>query len=98
MKLVRSRTILFLITILCLISMDSKSQQKQVEFRPDQYRAVNWTSDDGLTLGIHYVLKDSRRFTWVGAAYSPLFRFDGVQFKKIVHDPKKPGTILEGGI
>jgi signal transduction histidine kinase/streptogramin lyase len=88
----------FLVSMFFLISSYSEAQPKKVEFNPDQYRAINWTSDDGLTSGIHYVLKDSRGFMWIGAAYSPLFRFDGVHFEKILPSSKKTGTILDGGI
>ena len=40
------------------------AQQKN-DFKRDQYRAINWTTDDGLGIGIHYVIKDSKGFTWV---------------------------------
>jgi signal transduction histidine kinase len=98
MNLVKTFAIPFLVSILFLICSNSEAQQKKVEFSPDQYRAINLTSDDGLSAGIHYVIKDSKGFTWVGAAFGTLFRFDGVHFEKILHNPKKPGTILESGI
>ena len=85
-----------LISILILISSYSEAQQKKVEFSPDQYRAINWTSDDGLSAGEHFVLKDSKGFTWVGALKGLLFRFDGVHFEKIMTNHKKPGTIIGG--
>ncbi len=95
MNLVKTLAMPFLCSILFLISSYSEAQQKKVEFSPDQYRAINWTSDDGLSAGEHFVLKDSKGFTWVGALKGLLFRFDGVHFEKIMTNHKKPGTIIE---
>jgi signal transduction histidine kinase/streptogramin lyase len=94
MKRVKIFIISFLISIGCLTGSDSKAQQGRAEFKPDQYRAINWTADDGLSVGIHFVLKDSKGFTWVGSFYGPLFRFDGAHFEKYLPDPNKQGTIL----
>ncbi len=72
--------------------------QQHVEFKPNQYRAVNWTTDDGLSPGIHYIIKDSRGFTWIGALRGPLYRFDGIRLEKYDPDPDLPGSILSNGI
>ncbi len=81
-----------------LIWPSVSTAQQHVEFKSGQFRAVNWTTDDGLSMGIHYVIKDSRGFTWIGALMGSLYRFDGVRFEKYDPDPDLPGSILVGGI
>jgi signal transduction histidine kinase/ligand-binding sensor domain-containing protein len=91
------KTILpFLISISCLAVIDSVAQQRKMEIKPDQYRAVNWTVQDGLSAyNMHAMIKDSKGFLWIGSTSQggELCRFDGARFKKYFPDPQKSGTI-----
>jgi signal transduction histidine kinase/ligand-binding sensor domain-containing protein len=92
-------SIVFAFGLICFQTiLPAAAIAQQREFKPDQFRAINWTTDDGLSLGEHIVLKDSKGFTWVGAFMGPLLRFDGARFEKYVADPDKPGSILSEGI
>ena len=65
---------------------------------PVSIRAINWTTDDGLSAGEHYIIKDSKGFTWIGALRGPLYRFDGARFERYDPDPDLPGSIQAIGI
>ena len=80
------------------ICPSASQAQQHVEFKPDKFRAINWTTDDGLSMGIHFIIKDSRGFTWIGAYRGPLYRFDRARFERYDPDPDLPGSILTGGI
>src|SRR4051812_21786317 len=64
------------------------------QIKPDQYRAINWTTEDGLPSGVkHVMLKDEKGFLWVGSSQDGLSRFDGSIFKKYSPDDSTRGAI-----
>src|SRR5215831_11227076 len=69
------------------------AQQAKNETIVDQYRAVHWGADEGLSQGItESILKDVNGFLWIGTE-DGLNRFDGSNFRVYFHDPNKRGTI-----
>ncbi len=88
---------LFLLNlIICLAGITSVAQKVN---KPDQYRAVLWTSQEGLnTDDVNVMLKDAKGFLWIGSFAGELTRFDGARFKTFMPDPKKPGAINAGGV
>jgi ligand-binding sensor domain-containing protein len=94
---VNKKTIIALLVTLCnLIAADSISQPADA-IKPDQYRAINWSMEEGLPGKLaNVMIKDTKGFLWVGNG--ELSRFDGVQFKKFIPDQHKRGAINSGGI
>jgi signal transduction histidine kinase/streptogramin lyase len=92
----------FFLSVICSFTLILFTPQisicQKTEFKPDQYRAINWSSDNGVALGIHLVLKDSKGFTWVGPQYNSMTHFDGARFETFAPDEGKPGSILGNGI
>src|SRR5688572_26826056 len=88
---------LFLSTlIICLAGIASVAQKVN---KPDQYRAVHWTMEEGLNeAGMNVMFKDAKGFLWIGSVGGELTRFDGARFKRFIPDPKKPGAINAGRI
>jgi hypothetical protein len=88
---------LFLLSlIICLACSTSFAQKVN---KPDQYRTVHWTMEDGLNeAGMNVMLKDAKGFLWIGTVGGELSRFDGARFKRYMPDPKKPGAINAGRI
>src|SRR5688572_8277566 len=87
---------LLLNLIICLAGIPSVAQKVN---KPDQYRAVHWTMEEGLDEdGLNLMLKDAKGFLWVGSLFGELSRFDGARFKRFMPDPKKPGAINAGGV
>ncbi len=83
----------FLIVFGVLITYLSFSQRPVTNNIPDKYRAVLWTSDDGLSLGIkNTILKDVKGFLWI-ISPAGLNRFDGSTFKIYYSDKTTPGSI-----
>jgi signal transduction histidine kinase len=67
--------------------------------KPDQYRAVHWTTEEGLNNNfMNVMLKDSRGFLWIGNLTGELSRFDGARFKTFIPDSKKQGAINAGQV
>ena len=88
-----------MISIACLIAIDCVAQQRLKEIKPDQYRAINWSMEDGLSGNLaNVMIKDVKGFLWVGNIGGELCRFDGANFKKYIPDPHKSGAINSGGI
>ena len=83
---------LFLLNlIICLAGITSFAQKIN---KPDQYRPVLWTSQDGLNTDyFNVMLKDAKGFLWIGSFFGELTRFDGARFKTFMPDPKRPGAI-----
>ena len=82
----------FFISILLLWGNASFAQQVS-DFKPDQYRAVNLTTADGLPSGgSDVMLKDDKGFLWIGSN-NGLKRFDGSIFKEYA-----PGDSTRGAI
>jgi len=89
----------FLILIAFLPGIDSISQQPYKEIKPDQYRAVHWTTQDGLSNDqSNVMIKDVKGFLWLGSAGGALCRFDGARFKKYFPEPNKSGAINSDAI
>jgi signal transduction histidine kinase/ligand-binding sensor domain-containing protein len=87
---------LLLNLIICLAGVTCFAQKVN---KPDRYRAVLWTSQDGLNTDyFNVMLKDEKGFLWIGSFFGELTRFDGARFKTFMPDPKKPGAINAGGI
>ena len=65
------KTIIFLVTILSNLAGNySFSQPHKKEIKPDQYRAINWTINDGLSGdNVHTMIKDAKGFLWVGSDF-----------------------------
>ncbi len=84
MRLSKKISLLFLV---CLIAGFSIAQQRQNETGPDQYRAINWSMEDGLPGKLaNVMIKDKKGFLWVGSIGGELCRFDGADFKKYIPD------------
>ena len=65
----RSKKIILLI-VLCFATAFSVAQQRENRIKPDQYRAINWSMQDGLPSSVgNAVFKDVNRFLWLGSAY-----------------------------
>src|SRR6476660_9114248 len=89
----------FLISISCFAGIDSLAQQRQKEIRPDQYRAVHLTREDGLAWdGVNTMIKDAKGFLWVGSHGGGFCRFDGASFKKYFPDQNDRNTINSDNI
>jgi ligand-binding sensor domain-containing protein len=88
---------LFLLNlIICLAGVTCFAQKVN---KPDQYRAVLWTSQDGLNTDyLNVMLKDAKGFLWIGSTVGELTRFDGARFKRFIPNPKKPGAINASGV
>ncbi|HZI53765.1 MAG TPA: hypothetical protein VFD56_08685, partial [Chitinophagaceae bacterium] len=57
-----------LVLIACLAVKHCFSQQTKKENKPDQYRAVHWTKEDGLSAdGMNAMIKDVKGFLWIGS-------------------------------
>ncbi|HET7897164.1 MAG TPA: two-component regulator propeller domain-containing protein, partial [Flavisolibacter sp.] len=82
----------FLVSCL-LIQLPVQGQSPHSNFLPNQYRAVQWTENEGLSLGKKNVmLKDVYGFLWIISPVG-LNRFDGSTFKIFYPDKNTPGTI-----
>jgi len=93
--LFRKFTISLHILTACTGVINSFSQQFQNADKPEQYRAINWTLQDGLSAsGMHTMIKDSKGFLWIGSSNTggELCRFDGATFKKYIPDPQKSAS------
>ncbi|HMG90319.1 MAG TPA: ATP-binding protein [Chryseolinea sp.] len=67
--------------------------------KQDQYRAVHWTTEEGLNNNfMNVMLKDSKGFLWIGNLTGELIRFDGARFKTFIPDTKKQGAINAGQV
>jgi len=77
--------ILFFLSSVCFV---------QSTFAQEQYRAVRWGMNEGLSIDANNVmLKDVNGFLWIGSVHG-LDRFDGSNFKNYSPDKNKPGTII----
>jgi ligand-binding sensor domain-containing protein len=69
----------------------SFAQQKT--FIANNYRVLNWTTEDGLAQGeIYTIIQDHKGFVWFGSK-GGISRFDGKQFKIFLHNPKDNRSI-----
>ena len=83
-----------LISVNCFTGINSFAQQRQTETKPDQYRYINWTKQEGLpNEEANTMFKDAKGFLWIGSAQGALCRFDGMNFKKYLSEKEKRGTI-----
>src|SRR6185295_13579118 len=90
-----------LLVMTCLSGLVSYAQHHQSKSKSDQYRAVHWDKEDGLTINNgNVMIKDANGFLWIGngGMGSPIYRFDGTVFKKYMPDGNKNGTINSGAI
>ena len=60
--------ITFLISITFLAGINSAAQQRRNVIKPDQYRAFQWTMENGLSWNYaNVMIKDVKGFLWVGS-------------------------------
>ena len=88
------------LSTLQLVCITSFAQPK-INFKPDQYRAINWTVDDSLPSNqSNTMYKDANGFLWIGsgAGNAHLCRFDGTYFKPYYSDNENRGAINSGTI
>ena len=91
-------TITLLSLIACLTAVQSFSQLQKIKTKPQQYRAIHWGLQQGLSQSENYsILKDIYGFIWISSG-NGLNRFDGSSFKVYLHDPKKNNTIPDNDI
>src|SRR6185369_8096446 len=91
-------TITLLSLIACLTAVQSFSQLQKIKTKPQQYRAIHWGLQQGLSQSENYsILKDMYGFIWISSG-NGLNRFDGNSFKIYLHDPKKNNTIPDNVI
>jgi streptogramin lyase len=84
----------FLFLIACCATNILFAQQRQNEIKPDEYRVINWTMEDGLSAaGAHTMIKDAKGFLWIGSDGGGFCRFDGATFKEYRPDPNDRNTI-----
>ena len=82
-----------------LTSLAVVTSVAQTVDKPEQYRAIHWTVEEGLSNNfMNVMLKDSKGFLWIGNLTGELCRFDGARFKTFIPDSKKPGAINAGQV
>src|SRR6188474_219644 len=87
---------LLLTLIIHLAGITSFAQEVD---KPDQYRAIHWTMEEGLNNNVMNVMfKDAKGFLWIGNVNGELTRFDGARFKTFIPDAKKQGAINAGPV
>ncbi|HET7000585.1 MAG TPA: hypothetical protein VFI33_04735, partial [Puia sp.] len=87
----------------CISVIISVAQQPNNISALDTYRAIHWTTEDGLPYnGANVMLKDVNGFLWIGSfggsSSDQLCHFDGTVFKTYPPDDKKRGAINTGMI
>ena len=86
--------LLLAVSSVSLTSIGSIAQLPEIEARPDQYRAIQWTIENGISENqTNTMIKDAKGFLWVGSSYGGFCRFDGAVFKKYLPDPNNRNTI-----
>jgi len=87
-----------LFTLLAFAFYFLTAQQTKNENAGDNYRAIHWGLQQGLSQSENYhILKDMYGFIWIGSG-NGLNRFDGNSFKVYLNDPKKNNTIPANAI
>jgi signal transduction histidine kinase/streptogramin lyase len=90
----RKKILLFFLSLSCFAFHHLFAQQIQNKKNVDQYRAINWTMDDGLSADrLHTMIKDAKGFIWVGSDFGGFCRFDGARFKTYLPEPNNRNTI-----
>ncbi|MEO5581891.1 MAG: two-component regulator propeller domain-containing protein, partial [Saprospiraceae bacterium] len=95
------KSIFFLITI-CLPSGLAIAQISNKTKPENEYRAVHWGLDEGLSQAeVYFTIKDINGFLWVGSRHG-LNRFDGKKFKIFYHNTRDsssiPGNVIHNGM
>lgn len=66
--------------------------------RENNYRAVHWGLDEGLSQGeTYHVIKDANGFLWIGTHYG-LNRFDGNTFKVYLHERNNNKSLIDNDV
>ena len=87
------------VSVASLLGENSFSQASVKKTTENQYRAVHWTMENGLsTDGMNTMIKDAKGFLWFGSIYGAFCRFDGATFKKFLPDPSDCNTIISDKI
>src|SRR5690242_18354595 len=95
--MILSKKILLVIAGLS-INILSVAQQTKIKSATDNYRAVHWDTEDGLSRGtVECMLKDTKGFLWAGTQYG-LNRFDGSRWKNYFADSISSATIIGNNI
>jgi ligand-binding sensor domain-containing protein len=86
------KVIIISVFLLALAGFHSSFAQQKT-FIANNYRVLNWTTDDGLAQSeIYTIIQDHKGFVWFGSK-GGLSRFDGKQFKIFLHNPKDNRSI-----
>jgi hypothetical protein len=100
-KMILSKKILLFINFFFVTGFTIAQQIKSVSAL-DSYRAIHWTSEDGLPFNeANTMIRDANGFLWVGSGggtASELCRFDGAVFKTYPPGDNKRGAINSGAI
>ena len=89
-------TIALLILIACSTARQSFSQLQRIKTKQDQYRAVHWGLDEGLSHDwVSSMIQDVNGFLWIASQFG-LNRFDGDHFKKYFADKTKKNKTIAG--
>ena len=90
-RLILHRYKLLILLILLFPATIAFSQSKRLVFQ-------HLTANDGFTsASVWTIYKDSKGFMWFGAA-DGLYRYDGYEFRKFIHDPSKPNSLSSANI
>ena len=90
------KKILLFITVYSIANF-SIAQAPGIENTKNNYRAVQWNIEDGLSVaGSSCMLKDVKGFLWISTGYG-LNRFDGSRFKNYFAASHNNATISDGG-
>ncbi len=90
LSFLKGSSLLFFLAV--LVYQSSIAQLTTSIKQKDKYRAVLWSSADGLSLGKkNMMLKDVNGFLWI-ISPTGLNRFDGSNFKIYSTDKNTPGT------
>jgi ligand-binding sensor domain-containing protein len=80
--------------MLCVVSLNVISQQRNFSITADEYRAVHCTTAEGLESDDNNIMiKDATGFLWIGSFRGGLYRFDGSDFRKYSPGADKGGVL-----
>ena len=89
--------ILLRIITLCLFTHIVIGQNSDNNLK-NNYRAVHWGLDEGLSQGETYrIIKDAEGFLWIGTRYG-LNRFDGNSFKVYTHQRNNNSSLIANDV
>src|SRR5215471_18073934 len=76
----------------------ASAQQYENNNFQNNYRAVHWGLDEGLSEGeTYHMIKDINGFLWIGTGYG-LNRFDGNSFKVYLHERNNNKSLVHNDV